>query len=346
MIRQAAQKIDGSDSTEEGRFSFVVAPDESGARLDRYLAERTEAASAHLSRTRIKSLIEDGCVSIGGELATSPSRRLAADETVALIVPPAQAAEPKAEDIPIDIVFEDEHLLVVDKAAGLVVHPASGHETGTLVNALIAHCGESLSGIGGVKKPGIVHRLDKDTSGLLVVAKTDAAHKGLSRLFEDHGRKLHLVREYQAFVWGVPDRAYGVVEAPVGRHHTQREKMAVTKPERGRDAITHWETLETFGVSARLSCRLETGRTHQIRVHMAHIGHPLIGDKTYGSGFKTKAALLSGDARAVVESLGRQALHAGTLGFEHPITHKELLFESPLPADLSTLREALDSARR
>ncbi len=329
------------ETARERRFSFVVEPDAAGARLDRYLTEQTEAASAHLSRTRIKSLIEEGQVTVGGHVADGASRRLAAGEAVALIVPPAQPAEPQAEDIALDVVYEDAHLLVIDKPAGLVVHPASGHETGTLVNALISHCGDSLSGIGGVKKPGIVHRLDKDTSGLLVIAKTDAAHKGLSRLFEDHGRKLHLIREYQAFVWGVPDRAHGVVDAPIGRHSIHREKMAVTSAARGREAITHWETLEKFGVASLVACRLETGRTHQIRVHMAHIGHPLIGDRSYGAGFKTKASLLGDEARSLVDALGRQALHAGTLGFEHPITREELLFESPLPPDLAALKAAL-----
>jgi 23S rRNA pseudouridine1911/1915/1917 synthase len=342
MTQGLTQKPADSSGTER-RLTFVVPAENVSVRLDRYLAEQTEAVSASLSRTRIKSLIEEGCVTVGGEVATSPSRKLAAEEQIVLTVPPAQPAEPEAENIALNVVFEDEHLLVVDKPAGLVVHPASGHESGTLVNALIAHCGESLSGIGGVKKPGIVHRLDKDTSGLLVVAKTDAAHTRLSRLFEDHGRKLHLIREYQAFAWGVPDRVHGVVEAPLGRHQIHREKMAVTRPERGRDAITHWETIENFGVASLIACRLETGRTHQIRVHMAHIGHPLIGDKTYGAGFKTKTALLSGEARAVVESLGRQALHAGTLGFEHPVTGKNLLFQSPLPQDLSALKAALSN---
>jgi 23S rRNA pseudouridine1911/1915/1917 synthase len=197
-----------------------------------------------------------------------------------------------------------------------------------------------------VKKPGIVHRIDKDTSGLLVVAKTDAAHHGLSRLFADHGRTLHLTREYLAFVWGVPDRAHGMVEAPLGRHSTQREKMAVVPQARGREAITHWEKVEDYGVASLLRCQLETGRTHQIRVHLAHIGHPLIGDKTYGAGFKTKVAKLTPHAREAVEHLGRQALHAATLGFEHPITGEEMLFESELPEDLAKLREALESAKK
>ena len=247
---------------------------------------------------------------------------------MALLVPEPEPAEPQGEDIPLNIVFEDAHLLVVDKPAGLVVHPAPGHESGTLVNALIAHCGDSLSGIGGVKKPGIVHRIDKDTSGLVVIAKTDAAHAGLSKLFEDHGRNLNLTRDYLAFVWGAPERAQGTVDAPIGRHATQRERMAVVSAARGREAITHWERLEDFGAASLLACRLETGRTHQIRVHMAHIGHPLIGDLTYGAGFKTKVARLSPEARAAVEGLGRQALHAATLGFTHPVTGEDLLFES------------------
>jgi 23S rRNA pseudouridine1911/1915/1917 synthase len=326
---------------EAASFAFVVAPEAAGVRLDRFLAEQTDAIAAHLSRTRIKTLIEEGRVTVGGRAPGSVSRRLAAGDEVTLTVPPAAPAEPQAEDIALHVVYEDAHLLVVDKPAGLVVHPASGHETGTLVNALIAHCGDSLSGIGGVRKPGIVHRLDKDTSGLLAVAKTDAAHKGLSRLFADHGRRLHLVREYQAFVWGASDRAHGVVEAPIGRHATHREKMAVVPAGRGREAVTHWDVVESYAAASLTACRLETGRTHQIRVHMAHIGHPLIGDPTYGAGFKTKAALLAPRARAVVESLGRQALHAGRLGFEHPVTGEEMLFESLLPEDLAALRKAL-----
>jgi len=322
-------------------FAFTVAPEQAGARLDRFLADRAEIAEAHISRTRIKTLIEQGGAMVAGRVVDDANRRLVGGEEVTLQVPPAEPAEPKGEDIALNIVFEDAHLLVIDKPAGLVVHPASGHETGTLVNALIAHCGDTLSGIGGVKKPGIVHRLDKDTTGLMVVAKTDAAHKGLSRLFEDHGRKLHLVRDYMAFVWGAPDRSRGTVDAHVGRHATHRERMAVVPAARGREAVTHFETLEDFGVVALVGCRLETGRTHQIRVHMAHIGHPLIGDATYGAGFKTKSALLTPDARAAVAALGRQALHAATLGFEHPVTREEMLFESPLPKDLELLRSAL-----
>jgi 23S rRNA pseudouridine1911/1915/1917 synthase len=325
----------------ETQFSFLVAPEAAGMRLDRFLAEREEIAAAHLSRTRIQSLIGDGRVSVGAKPAPDAARKMSAGETVTLTVPPPEPAEPEGEDIALTVVFEDAHLLVIDKPAGLVVHPASGHETGTLVNALIAHCGESLSGVGGVKKPGIVHRIDKDTSGLLVVAKTDAAHIGLSRLFADHGRKLNLTREYRAFVWGVPKRGHGVVDAPIGRHSIQRERMAVVPLARGREAITHWEAVENYGVASLIACQLETGRTHQIRVHMAHIGHPLIGDSVYGAGFKTKTALLPPAARTLVDAFGRQALHAATLGFDHPITGEDMLFESPLPDDLAALQASL-----
>jgi len=339
MTVKDMQQIDA----EGARFDFLVAQSEAGARLDRFLAERPELIEAHLSRSRIKALIEEGRVVLRGAAARDPARKLAAGDAVTLDVPPPAPAEPQAEDIALDIVYEDDHLIVIDKPAGLVVHPASGHESGTLVNALIAHCGESLSGVGGVKKPGIVHRIDKDTTGLLVVAKTDAAHHGLSKLFADHGRTLSLTREYLAFVWGVPDRAHGTIETHLGRHSIQREKMAVVPESRGREAITHWEKIADYGVASLLRCQLETGRTHQIRAHMAHIGHPLIGDATYGAGFKTKIAKLPERARAAVERLGRQALHAGTLGFEHPITGEEMMFESELPDDLATLMAALEA---
>jgi 23S rRNA pseudouridine1911/1915/1917 synthase len=322
-------------------FAFTVA--EGGARLDRYLAERPELQEAHLSRSRIKTLIEEGRVALRGAPLRDPSKKLAAGDEIVVEVPPPAPAEPQAEDIALDIVFEDAHLIVIDKPAGLVVHPASGHETGTLVNALIAHCGDTLSGVGGVKKPGIVHRIDKDTTGLLVVAKTDAAHHRLSALFADHGRTLSLTREYLAFVWGVPDRAHGTIETYLGRHSIQRERMAVVSEARGREAITHWEKVADYGVASLIRCQLETGRTHQIRVHLAHIGHPLIGDATYGAGFKTKVAKLPEAARDAVEKLGRQALHAATLGFEHPITREEMMFESELPEDLATLQAALEA---
>ncbi|MBK9081641.1 MAG: RluA family pseudouridine synthase [Rhizobiales bacterium] len=317
-----------------------------GERLDRALAAHPQVVAQHLSRSRVKALIEAGQVAVDGVAATDPATKLKAGAQATLDVPPPAPAAPQAQEMPLDIVFEDDDLIVLDKPAGLVVHPAAGHEDGTLVNALIAHCGESLSGIGGVKRPGIVHRLDKDTSGLLVVAKTDRAHRGLSALFADHGREGSLEREYLALVWGGMERPAGTVEAAVGRHPRQRERMAVVPAAKGRHATTHWRELERFGpkqapVASLVACRLETGRTHQIRVHMAHVGHPLLGDATYAAGFRTKASLLGAQARAALDSLGRQALHAHRLGFEHPATGETLSFESPLPEDLACLVNAL-----
>jgi 23S rRNA pseudouridine1911/1915/1917 synthase len=242
------------------------------------------------------------------------------------------------------IPYEDKDLIVIDKPAGLVVHPGAGNETGTLVNALIAHCGDSLSGIGGVRRPGIVHRLDKDTSGLLVVAKNDRAHHGLSEQFAAHGRDGRLARSYLAIVWGVPERPRGTIAAAIDRSSANRQKMAVSRSAAARDAVTHYEVLETLGeppLASLVRCELETGRTHQIRVHMAHIGHPLLGDRVYGAGFRSSAAKLSETARNALNALNRQALHATTLGFDHPVSGKPLRFESPAPADFSMLLEAL-----
>jgi 23S rRNA pseudouridine1911/1915/1917 synthase len=320
---------------------IVATPEQSGQRLDRVLAASVEG----LSRTRLKALILDGRVAIGGRTIRDPGRSVNAGDAITVNVPPAEPAEPEGEDIPLNVVYEDADIVIIDKPAGLVVHPAAGHPAGTLVNALIAHCGDTLSGIGGVKRPGIVHRLDKDTSGLLVVAKNDRAHRALSEQFADHGRTGPLQRQYLAFVWGVPDRPRGTVEAPIDRHPHARDKMAV-RP-KGREAMTHWEVLERYPgtdgkpVASLLACTLETGRTHQIRVHMAHIGHPLLGDATYGPGFKTKSALLAPAAQAALEGLGRQALHAHILGLQHPTSTQELAFRSELPADLARLRQAL-----
>lgn len=319
-----------------------IAPEDRGERLDRVLARRLPA----LSRSRLKALILDGHVHLDGQAVDDPGMKLKTANLVTVVVPEAVDPEPQAENIPLTIVYEDEDLIVIDKPAGLVVHPGAGNETGTLVNALIAHCGESLSGIGGVKRPGIVHRLDKDTSGLLVVAKNDKAHQALSAQFADHGRTGPLERAYRAIVWGRPDRSSGTIAANLDRSTHARDKMAVVRDGRGREAITHWELEESFGdpktpIASLLTCRLETGRTHQIRVHMAHLGHPLLGDATYGSGFKTKERHLTEPAQDALKRLNRQALHAAELGFAHPRTGEFMHFESVLPADFEDLLTAL-----
>jgi 23S rRNA pseudouridine1911/1915/1917 synthase len=318
-----------------------------GERIDRFLAGKFQGVETQpLSRTRIKALIEAGHALLDGEPVLDAAHILKTGQIVALGVPEAVPAEPQGEDIPLVIVYEDDDLLVIDKPVGLVVHPAAGHESGTLVNALIAYCGDSLSGVGGVKRPGIVHRLDKDTSGLLVVAKSDRAHQGLSAQFADHGRTGPLERAYLALVWG-GTRSHGTVETGIDRSNRNREKMAVVPLGRGREAITHYSLVESLGehggqpLVSLVECRLETGRTHQIRVHMAHLGHPLLGDAVYGSGFKTKAALLPEGAKAALIAMDRQALHARLLGFEHPVSGKHLVFESALPADLARLVESL-----
>ena len=324
-----------------GPQAFEVDAAGAGERLDRFLGLAAAERRVALSRTRLKALIEAGEVRVDGAVARDPSMRLAEGARIAFEAPPAENSPLIGEAMPLDVVYEDEHLIVIDKPAGLVVHPAPGHADGTLVNALIHHCGASLSGVGGVRRPGIVHRLDKDTSGLLVVAKTDAAHRGLAELFADHGRAGSLMREYLALAWGGFDATAGRIEAAIGRHPRHREKMAVAPDERGRSAVTHWRLKEAFGPASLVACRLETGRTHQIRVHMASIGHPLLGDSVYGSGFKTKAAQLAAGARDALGALGRQALHAAVLGFEHPITGAPLRFESPVPDDLSNLIKAM-----
>jgi 23S rRNA pseudouridine1911/1915/1917 synthase len=322
------------------REEFVAADADAGDRLDRLLAARI----ADLSRTRVKSLILAGEVSIGGRTIRDPGHRVNANETVAIVIPEPEPAVPQGEDIALNIVYEDDEIIVIDKPKGLVVHPAAGHASGTLVNALIAHCGTSLSGIGGVRRPGIVHRLDKDTTGLMVVAKTDRAHASLTRQFADHGRTGAMRRGYLAFVWGAPDRPRGTIDKPIGRHPHARDKMAVRAD--GREAVTHWQKLETFAgadgkpVASLLACELETGRTHQIRVHLAHIGHPLMGDQVYGPGFKTKAARLPKAAADSLAALGRQALHAYLLVIEHPTTGEVLEFRMELPVDLACLRSS------
>jgi 23S rRNA pseudouridine1911/1915/1917 synthase len=318
----------------------TIAAEEDGQRLDRVLASRIPA----LSRSRLKMLILDGQVTIEARTIRDPATHVNSGDTIRVTVPAPEQAKPAGEAIPLTIVYEDDALIVIDKPKGLVVHPAAGHAKGTLVNALIAHCGDSLSGIGGVKRPGIVHRLDKDTTGLMVVAKTDIAHRGLSAQFANKAES-GIERAYLALVWGAPSRPKGTIDAALDRHPRSRDKRAVR--EGGRPAVTHWEVLERYAgadgkpVASLLACTLETGRTHQIRVHLAHIGHPILGDTAYGTGFKTKASLLAPNARAALEALGRQALHAYLLRFEHPGSGEVLEFRSELPPDLRHLHETL-----
>lgn len=359
MSPDADAPADGEDRTASPALHEVtVDAADAGQRLDRLLAARIDGAS----RSRLKALILAGCVTSGdGRTLSDPGMAVKPGDVVRVTVPPAAAAEPVAEAIPLTVVYEDRHLIVIDKPAGLVVHPAAGHAAGTLVNALIAHCGASLSGIGGVRRPGIVHRLDRDTSGLLVVAKSDAAHQGLAAQFAAHGRDGRLLRSYLALVWGVPGRAEGRIEAPLGRHPTQRTRMSVVKPGRGRAAATRYTVLETFAAAAGagaeggaggataaslLRLDLETGRTHQIRVHLAHIGHPVMGDPVYGRGFKASARRLGPEAQEALEALGRQALHAVELGFEHPVTGRRLRFTGSVPADMARLVRALTADDR
>jgi len=298
-------------------------PAHKGWRLDRALA----AAVPTLSRERLKALIRSGNLSSGGMAVRDPAIKVKGDERFRLHVPEPEPAHNAPQDIPLTIIFEDPHLLVLDKPAGLVVHPAAGNLDGTLVNALLHHCGGSLSGIGGVARPGIVHRIDKDTSGLLVVAKTDVAHEGLAKQFAAHS----IERRYLAIVAGVPKIGYGTVDAPLARSPANRKKIAIVADGRGKRAVTHWKRLEALRGAALVECRLETGRTHQVRVHMASLGHPLLGDPVYGGSAKAHRELL--------KKLGfhRQALHAASLGFTHPVTKHRLSFSSRMPADMQEL---------
>lgn len=307
-------------------------------RLDKLLGN----AFPDISRARFQTLIAQGNVNVNGKVVTQASQKIAPGTGMDIIMPEAEDPEPQPEAIPLEVVFEDPHIIVINKPAGLVVHPGPGNWTGTLVNALIAHCGDSLSGIGGVKRPGIVHRLDKETTGLLVVAKTDKAHQSLSDQFAAHGRDGKLSRQYIALAWGEPAPRRGTIDTMIARSTSNRVKMAVSKTT-GRRAITHYETLQTFAspnarpLASLVRCSLETGRTHQIRVHMAHIGNPLLGDMVYGSGHAASANKLENEARQSLDTLNRQALHAKTLGFEHPETGQPMLFESELPQDMQTL---------
>ena len=323
----------GSDASAGRRVEIRIGSQEAGLRLDRALQRKLP----ELSRTRLKQLILSGQVARADadpdEPPRDPAQRVHDGQNFVVIVPEAEEASPIAQAIPLDILFEDSHLIVIDKQAGMVVHPAPGSREGTLVNALLALCGPSLSGIGGVRRPGIVHRLDKDTSGLLVAAKTEAVHQALSRDFALR----HIERAYSAIVWGVPMPASGEISGNIGRSTVNRKKMAVVAESRGKPAVTRYRVERRFADrAAMLECRLLTGRTHQIRVHLAHSGHPLIGDPVYGTR-SGRGVARSGPVGATISSFPRQALHARLLGFTHPATGQSLRFESPMPADMQEL---------
>ncbi|WP_372400163.1 RluA family pseudouridine synthase [Azospirillum sp. HJ39] len=323
-----------------GPLTYTVPAPAAGLRLDKALA----AGLPDLSRSRVQALLEQGCVRGDGRTITDASLRVKPGQTFVLQVPEAEAAEPQPQDIPLTVVYEDADVLVIDKPAGLVVHPAAGNADGTLVNALLAHCGDSLSGIGGVRRPGIVHRLDKDTSGLMVVAKHDRAHHGLTEQFADRT----LSRTYLALVWGVPNPRQGRIEGNIGRSSADRKKMAVVTGG-GKPAATRYRVVKSFGMAASLvECVLETGRTHQIRVHLTHIGHPLVGDPLYGRGRSGRpggkfASLLPEPARTSLAGFPRQALHAAALTFRHPVNGEIVAFRSSIPADIHELIVTLET---
>ncbi len=332
-------------------LSLAVDEQSDRLRLDKWLAGQLPA----MTRTRLKALIEDGQVTCNGTPATSASGKIRTGESYIITIPPVEDAIPEPENIPLHILYEDDDLIVLVKPAGLVVHPGSGNWSGTLVNALLHHCKDSLSGIGGVARPGIVHRLDKDTSGVMVVAKNDQTHQGLSAQFSDHS----IERAYLALVIGAPRPGYGTIDKALSRSVTDRKKIAIARQENqnARRAITHYKVQASYGQSrgslpgealaSLVECRLETGRTHQIRVHMAAINHPLIGDQTYGRG-PGLAGLKPGDmaadkAIAASRAFRRQALHAAILGFTHPKTGEDLRFEQSPPEDFQALQSALEA---
>ena len=327
------------------RLTITAPPEAAGERLDRFLAAGLEAPSP-LSRTRLKALILYGAVTENGAAVTDPSQSVRAEaEYALLLLPPVREATPQAEDIPLDIMFEDDHIIVLNKPSGMVVHPGPGQPDGTLVNALIAHCGDSLTGIGGVMRPGIVHRLDKDTSGVMMAAKSDAAHQKLTEMFAAHD----LDRHYLAITWGMPPETEGRIEAALGRSTRDRKKQAVVP--NGRYAATNWTVIRRLPPFASIvECRLETGRTHQIRVHMAHLGHGVIGDPMYGKPMRSGQMpdAVARDCLAEIRSFRRQALHAASLGFAHPVTGEALHFETPMPDDMAGLVAAIEAgiARR
>ncbi len=325
------------EDNDDGADRFTV---ETPGRLDKVLSD---LAGDGVSRSRLKNLIVDGQVTLNGKICDDAPHKVVPGDIITLTIPELIEALPQPENIPLDIIYEDNDLLVINKAVGMVVHPGAGNQAGTLVSALLYHCGDTLSGIGGVKRPGIVHRLDKDTSGLMVVAKNDRAHNGLAAQLVD--RSLH--RVYQALVWKEPTPIKGVINAPIGRHQQSRVKMAVRSHAMGREAITRYLRLETFhGIASLVSCQLETGRTHQIRVHMQHLGHPLLGDQYYGLPPQEQRSLMNRGgydeaSREAVLAFPRQALHAGEIAFIHPVSGEEMGFEADMPEDLKTLLTTL-----
>lgn len=329
--------------SERELVTFLVSAENDGKRLDVVLASLLDGHS----RSRCQALIRTGALIIDGATISEPKYRVKQDQQLCFKEPAPLDAEPEPQDIPLTILFEDEAIIVIDKPAGMVVHPAASVEKDTLVNALLFHCGDSLIGIGGVKRPGIVHRLDKDTSGVMIAAKTDAAHHSLSAQFADHGKNGPLRRTYNAFVWGVPDPEIGTIDAMVGRSTQNRTKQAIVE-KNGRHAITHYKTLAAFGgdkwTVSKIACQLETGRTHQIRVHLAHIGNALLGDPTYGTGFESRERNLPMKIQKSLKSLARQALHAVDLTIAHPVSGEQMHFSSQLPDDMKNLENALQTA--
>ena len=329
----------GINNSPSNRRTALAGDDHAGWRLDRFLA----AALPDFSRSRLKQLLDAGAVSLSATTIKDANHRVKPGEDYSVTVPPTAPAVPQGQDIPLDVVYEDKELIVINKPAGLVVHPAAGNLDGTLVNALIAHCGAGMLSIGGEARPGIVHRLDKDTSGLLVAAKTERAMASLAKQFANHT----IERAYNAVVWGTPRDSTGLIESQIGRSPFDRKRMSVLRAG-GKRAATRYKVIEKYGPAERvfaslIECRLETGRTHQIRVHLTHLGHPLIGDPQYGRNRTPPRGKSDAEARAftLAADFPRQALHAFVLGFQHPSLHKTLRFEAPWPADFAELVAAL-----
>lgn len=315
----------------DSRFNVTIPPELDLQRLDKALTTLLADLDPAISRVRLQALMSAGQVVLAGKPMLDASRKAKTGEIYSIHVPPPESAEPEAQAMDLDILYEDDDLLVIDKPAGLVVHPAPGNRDHTLVNALLAHCGESLSGIGGVARPGIVHRLDKETSGLMVVAKNDLAHQALTRQFADRS----LSRTYHALVWGCPTPIQGSIDTIIGRHPHDRKKMAVTA--KGRQALTHYKVLKNLGLVSLVECKLSTGRTHQIRVHMAHLKHPVVGDPAYGA----RKAASKDEIVQILRAFPRQALHAVHLQFHHPRTDKVMRFKSDLPKDIADLLKSV-----